>query len=221
MDIANKFILPALLPLIVTVGTSAVLAGSPELKEISGDRFIIDLRYNTDDNFLKTNVYAKFGLDTCYVRAELAENLQRLEAALAAHKLKLVLFDCYRPLEVQREMWRILPDPNFVADPRKGSNHNRGAAVDAGLASENGEPLPFPTFFDDFTSQASHSFVCSKATKKACANRELLKKLMTDAGLESLESEWWHYQLPKAKEYPLIEGSIPGHGAPAHRNFQN
>ncbi len=215
MNTAKKFILTAVLPLIVSAGTSPLLGGSPKLKEISGDRFIIDLRYNTDDNFLKANVYAKFGLDRCYLRSELAEKLLGLSAALAGHKLKLVLFDCYRPLEVQREMWKINSDPKFVADPQKGSNHNRGTAVDAGLAAENGALLLFPTLFDDFTSQASHSFVCPKGEEKACANRELLKKLMTDAGLEPLDSEWWHYQLPGAKKYSLIEGSLPDPGVKA------
>jgi len=206
MDLMKKFIPLVVLPLMA--GCSLFFVSGPELREIKGDRFIVELKYNTDDNFLKTNVYRKFGLDKCYLRPELAEKIQRLTGPLTEYKLKLVLFDCYRPLEVQREMWKILPDPEFVANPEKGSNHNRGVAIDVGLASEDGTPLSFPAPFDDFTKQASHSFVCPEAAVSGCENRDLLKKMMTEAGLKALNSEWWHYELPEAKKYPLLKRSL-------------
>jgi D-alanyl-D-alanine dipeptidase len=176
-----------------------------ELELVSGDRFVLDLRYNTADNFLKTNVYGKFGLDKCYVRPEMAARLKQLAELLGERKLKLLIYDCYRPLDVQRAMWKLVPDPKFVADPKKGSNHNRGVAIDAALAGEDGRALVFPTQFDDFTSRAFHSYTCPAAAPEPCANREILRTLMLKAGLKPLSSEWWHYELPGAKKYPLIE----------------
>lgn len=195
--------------LVFLAGFSVSFAGAPGLKEVKGDRFILDLRYNSDDNFLKTNIYKSFGLDKCYVRPEVEKKLQRLAVFLAKRRLKLVLFDCYRPVEVQREMWKIIPDPQFVADPEVGSNHNRGVAIDVGLAAEDGTPLSFPTPFDDFTKRAAHSFVCPKAAGESCRNRDLLKRLMIKAGLKPFPSEWWHYQLSEPEKYPLIERFDP------------
>ncbi len=141
------------------------------------------------------------------MRPELAKKLEKLTKTLKEKNLKLILFDCYRPLEVQRAMWKIVSDPKFVANPTKGSNHNRGVAIDVGLAQEEGSPLIFPTPFDDFTKTANHSYVCEKATKDRCQNRETLKNLMVKIGLKPLNSEWWHYELPNAKEFQLIERS--------------
>jgi D-alanyl-D-alanine dipeptidase len=193
-----------LAPLLMLVVLQA-FADEPELELITGDRFVLDLRYNTANNFLKTDVYGKFGLDKCYVRPELAAKLRRLSGLLAERRLKLIIYDCYRPLDVQREMWKIVSDPKFVADPKKGSKHNRGVAIDAALAGVDGKALAFPTEFDDFTMRADHSFICNSASPEPCANRDLLKKIMIKAGLTPLSSEWWHYELPDAKKYPLIE----------------
>ena len=190
---------------LLAVGPLCIFAETTELELINGDRFILDLRYNTADNFLKTNVYGKFGLDKCYVRPEMATKLTQLGELLRERKLKLLIYDCYRPLEVQRAMWKIVPDPKFVADPKKGSNHNRGVAIDAALVGEDGKALVFPTKFDDFTSRAYQSFACPAASPEPCANREILKTMMLKAGLKPLSSEWWHYELPDAKKYPLIE----------------
>mgnify|MGYP000668016096 CR=1 FL=1 len=173
--------------------------------EFSNDRFILDLRYNTNSNFLGTNVYAEFGLSKCHLHPELAVALHTLAPKLKEMKLKIILFDCFRPIEVQRAMWRMIQDPRYVADPKKGSNHNRGLAIDVGLAFENGRPLIFPTEFDDFTPKARHAYQCPASAKEPCTNRAILKNLMTSAGLRSIESEWWHYEYPNAKQYPLIE----------------
>ncbi|HEY3166595.1 MAG TPA: M15 family metallopeptidase, partial [Candidatus Binatia bacterium] len=187
-------------------GLSAAFAGGqPKLVLLQGDRFVLDLRYATDDNFLKKNVYREFGLNQCYVHPDLAAKLQKLPALLAEKKLKLVLWDCYRPLAVQKAMWKLVPDSRYVADPKMGSNHNRGIAVDATLADENVKLLEMPTGFDDFSSKASPGYVCGTEEKKKCANRALLMEVMGKIGLKPLNSEWWHYQLPNANGYPIIE----------------
>ncbi|MBS1985482.1 MAG: M15 family metallopeptidase [Bdellovibrionales bacterium] len=177
----------------------------PALVKVEGDRYSLDLRYATTENFLHQNVYAPFHLDECFTLPEARENLKHAEAALAAQKLKLVLLDCFRPLSVQRQMWKILPDPRYVGNPTKGGNHNRGAALDVTLANEQGQRVAMPTKFDDFTSKASTDYVCSPTEKALCQNRDRLKAIMTNAGFESLPSEWWHFQLKHPERYPVRE----------------
>lgn len=182
---------------LLVIATVCFGAGKGEIpkdfQEITGDRFIVDLRYNTDDNFLHKNVYKKFGIDRCWLHPETANRLLTLEPQLKKKHLKLVLWDCYRPNAVQKEMWKLVPDDRFVADPKKGSMHNRGLAVDVTLADEKGIPLPMPTAFDDFSDRAAPAYHCPQAEKKLCRNRDLLVGLMNGAGLEVITTEWWHY----------------------------
>jgi D-alanyl-D-alanine dipeptidase len=177
-------------------------AGAAKLTVIEGDRFILDLRYNSENNFLKQNVYKEFGLNQCRALRRIKQGLLRIEPELRKRKLKLVLFDCYRPLSVQKKMWKIKPEPGYVADPAKGSNHNRGIALDVTLAREDGTRLPMPTEFDDFTPKAHRKYKCSKDEAEKCDNRKLLESLMKDAGLKGLPTEWWHFQIPEAFTHP-------------------
>jgi len=176
---------------------ATVLAGGAKIpegfKEISGDRFIVDLRYDTDDNFLHKNVYVKYGIDRCWLHPEAASRLIELEPKLRKEHLKLVLWDCYRPNAVQKEMWKIVPDEHFVANPKKGSMHNRGLAVDITLADENGKRLLMPSSFDDFSDHASPNYRCAPAEKSLCRNRDRLINLMHSVGFEEFPTEWWHY----------------------------
>lgn len=174
-------------------------------QEISGDQFIVDLRYNTDDNFLHKNVYSKYGVDRCWLHPDAASLLINLVPALEKEHLKLLLWDCYRPNAVQKEMWKLVPDDRFVADPKKGSMHNRGLAVDVTLADKEGKPLPMPTGFDDFSDKAAPDYKCSQAEKKLCRNRDRLISLMKSVGFEKIKTEWWHYS-PRGldlEEYPI------------------
>ena len=174
------------------------------LKKLEGDMFIIDMKYNSEDNFLKKNVYKDFGIESAYVHQDVYDKLKTLEPVLKKKKLKLVIFDAYRPLEVQKAMWEILPDSRYVANPKTGSLHNRGVAIDVALADEAGNYLEFPTEFDSFEAKASHSYECAPKEQHKCENRALLKSLMESIGLTSIRTEWWHYQLPNAKAYPIL-----------------
>ena len=174
------------------------------LKKIRGDRFITNLKYATPDNFLHTAVYKQFGLSACYVHEDVLKKLQKIEPLLREKRLKLVLFDCFRPREVQKVMWARVPDARYVADPAKGSLHNRGVAIDCALADENGDELEFPTAFDDFTPMARQDYTCPESQTAACRNREILKDIMTQAGLSAITTEWWHFQLGNPKAYQII-----------------
>lgn len=172
---------------------------------LEGDPFVVSLQYNTDFNFLKKNVYREFALNRCYVHPDLQAALQKLSPSLKERGLKLVMWDCYRPLAVQKAMWKLVPDARYVANPKVGSNHNRGIAVDVTLADIQEKILEMPTAFDDFTAKAAPGYRCGSEEKKRCENRGLLIQLMAEVGLKPLNSEWWHYQLPNVKRYPIVE----------------
>lgn len=180
-----------------------LLFAEDSLKKMEGPFFQLDLRYNTENNFLKKNVYKEFNLSECYVHPDLAKKLEQLPKVLEEKKLKLVFWDCFRPVAVQEAMWKIVPNTNYVANPKKGSNHNRGIAVDIGLADETGKLLEMPTEFDTFSVKASPTYSCSKTEEQKCANRDLLIRIMDGIGLKPISSEWWHYQLPSSQGYPL------------------
>jgi len=111
-------------------------------------------------------------------------------------------FDALRPVEAQWALWNVNPDPEFLADPRRGSPHSRGAAVDLTLLDAEGLELDMGTGFDAFTPLSHHGRTDVPAA--AQRNRLLLMGLMTAAGWDFYRNEWWHYQLFDARHYPLI-----------------
>jgi len=115
----------------------------------------VDMRYATADNFTGKVIYP---VARCLLRRAVALRLARVQAALAARGLGLKVWDCYRPLAVQQKLWDLVKDPRYVADPKKGSRHNRGAAVDLTLVDKDGRELPMPTRFDDFSEKAHRDY---------------------------------------------------------------
>lgn len=154
------------------------------------DAFVLDMKYATTDNFLKTKVY---DCETCYLRYKTIKKLVEINTILAKKGIKIKLFDCYRPLDIQKKMWELVPNPNYVANPNKGSIHNRGCAVDLTLIDEHGNDFDMGTPFDFFGIEASHGY--QKLSNVAEANRIFLKKIMLSNGFKSFDSEWWHYNL--------------------------
>ncbi|MFY7821408.1 MAG: M15 family metallopeptidase, partial [Planktothrix agardhii] len=115
-----------------------------------------DIRYATTNNFLKKKIYS---VPRCLLRSDVAQRLSRVQQDLEQMGLGLKVYDCYRPLSVTRQMWAILPDTRYVANPAKGSRHNRGAAVDLTLVDlHTGAELEMPTAFDDFTDKAARAY---------------------------------------------------------------
>ena len=178
---------------------------STGLRQISGDRFILDLKYRTSDNFLGQDIYTSYGINACYVHPALYEKLKKVEDTLRNSKLKLVIYDCFRPLSIQKAMWHIKPDPKYVANPSRGSQHNRGVAIDCALADENGTYLEFPTSFDSFEPKAWQNYTCKTNEKVQCQNRNTLKKIMESIGLSGISSEWWHFQIPNSRHFPVLD----------------
>jgi zinc D-Ala-D-Ala dipeptidase len=157
--------------------------------------FVLDLKYATDDNFLKTKVY---DCPSCYLRLKTVKALIEANNEFIERGYKIKLFDCYRPLDVQKKMWKIVSNPTYVADPARGSIHNRGGAVDITLVDTNGKELDMGTPFDFFGPQASHQYL--KLSSTVLKNRSLLKEVMLKHQFEAFESEWWHYNLIGSKK---------------------
>ena len=162
------------------------------LKEYSAD-FVYDMKYATDDNFLKTQVYE---CAECYLRLKTVQALVKANKKFIKKGYRIIIFDCYRPLDIQKEMWKIVSNPIYVADPKKGSIHNRGGAVDISLVDLEGKELDMGTTFDHFGIEASHNY--ENLSDEIKQNRKLLKKVMTNSGFLVFESEWWHYNLASA-----------------------
>lgn len=159
------------------------------LKDYSKD-FVYDMKYATEDNFLKAKVY---DCAECMLRYKTVKALIAANKEFMKNGCKIKLYDCYRPLSIQKKMWEIVPKPEYVADPKKGSIHNRGGAVDISLVNADGIELEMGTTFDYFGIQASHNY--KKLPVSVKANRFYLKSVMIKNGFNSFDSEWWHYNL--------------------------
>lgn len=162
----------------------------------------IALAYATADNFTGRPVYARA---IAYLHPDAERALIRAAALAAPHGLRLKLFDAFRPTEAQWRLWEHTPDPDFIADPRKGSPHSRGVAVDLTLIDAQGRELDMGTKFDDFSERAFHGDC--QISVEAQRNRFLLLGIMSAAGWDFYSKEWWHYQLFNARSYPLYSDS--------------
>lgn len=159
----------------------------------------LDIAYATPRNFTGRPVYARAA---CYLHADAARKLEKLIVLARPLGLRLRLFDGFRPSEAQWALWSVCPDPEFLADPRQGSPHSRGVAVDLTLIDDTGTALDMGTGFDAFTPLSHHAN--TGIPVPAQRHRRLLLGLMTAAGWDFNENEWWHYQLFDAHRYPLL-----------------
>jgi D-alanyl-D-alanine dipeptidase len=161
----------------------------------------LDIRYATTNNFTGKILYPNA---RCFLRRPVADKLLAVQAELAPLGFGLKVFDGFRPLSVQKKMWEVFPHPGYVADPKKGSRHNRGAAVDLTLVRlSDGTELPMPTPFDDFTERAHRDF--TDLPDDVIRNRELLESVMTRHGFVGLKTEWWHFDDANWKYYPITD----------------
>ena len=174
-------------------------------KTVPGVR--VDIRYATPDNFMKEPLYPEA---RCLLRREVAERLKRVQEHLAKQGLSLKIFDAYRPLSVQKKMWAKFPLEGYIANPAKGSNHNRGAAVDVTLADKDGQELPMPSLYDEFSERAHRDY--TGGTEEETRNRKTLEDAMQSEGFHGISTEWWHFDAPDAKQYPVLDlpfSSVP------------
>jgi len=170
-----------------------------ELQEVIPDLHL-DVRYATPDNLVDEQLYP---IAKALLRKPAAQALGEVQQDLALRGLGLKVFDAYRPYEVTKKIWEPYKNPDYVADPAKGSRHNRGCAVDLTLVDKDGEELLMPTGFDEFTEKAGHDY--QDLPKEAIRNRELLREVMERHGFVALETEWWHYDCQGWERFELLD----------------
>jgi D-alanyl-D-alanine dipeptidase len=163
-------------------------------------RIVLEMRYAGPDNFTHKVLYDRA---ECWLNAVAAARLDAVEQELEPQGLRLKVWDCYRPLSVQKKFWALVPDERYVANPAKGSRHNRGAAVDLTLVRADGTELAMPTPHDDFTTRAHRDFM--NLPPDVLANRALLEKVMVKHGFVPFPTEWWHFDSEGWEAFPVMD----------------
>jgi zinc D-Ala-D-Ala dipeptidase len=163
----------------------------------------LDIRYARSDNFVGKPVYTEA---RAFMQRDAAEALARVHKLLKKQGLGLMIFDGYRPWSVTKLFWEVTPEDKriFVADPKNGSRHNRGCAVDLSIYNrKTGKLLEMPTDFDDFTEKASPTY--NGASEIQTQNRDLLRKSMEAEGFTVNKNEWWHFDYVDWQKYGIYD----------------
>ena len=162
---------------------------------------MVKLAYATSDNFAGRALYPPGA--KCLLRRSVAERLAIAARTLRQKKLRLVARDCTRPGPAQDALWKAHPHAGAVADPARGSLHERGVAIDLGLADLSGAPVEVPTKFDDFGPAAAADAPLPDGPAKE--HREALKAAMHAAGFRVNPKEWWHYSRLYGWRWPVAK----------------
>lgn len=181
---------------------------TPDLVELTSLDlgFHLDIRYAQSDNFLSTPVYTQA---RAFMQRPAAEALQRVLKKLQPFGYGLLIHDAYRPWYVSKIFWAATPpkDHNFVADPKKGSKHNRGCAVDLTLYDlATGMPSEMPGRYDEMSPRSFPTFPGGTSLQRW--HRDLLRKAMESEGFSVNEDEWWHFDFRDWKQYPILNVSF-------------
>ncbi len=198
----------SLLCLILVSGVSAQNAPPVEKNKrearlvelITLDKTIkLDIRYATANNFVGRVVYPEA---RAFLQKPPAKALLKVHKKLKKQGLGLVIFDGYRPWTITKLFWDVTPEEKrkFVANPEKGSKHNRGCAVDLSIYDlKTGALIAMPSEYDEFTERASPDY--KGGTERERANRDLLRKLMEDEGFTVNPNEWGPFDYKNWQEY--------------------
>lgn len=163
----------------------------------------LDIRYATDNNFVGRKVYPEA---RAFLQRPAAEALVKVHKKLKKQGLGLVIFDGYRPWAITKLFWEVTPEDKrkFVANPDKGSKHNRGAAVDLSIYNlKTGDLIPMPSGYDEFTERASPDY--KGGTDEERANRDMLRRMMEAEGFTVNPNEWWHFDFQNWQEYAIYD----------------
>jgi D-alanyl-D-alanine dipeptidase len=176
---------------------------------------LVELKYSTTDNFVGKDVYDD--LTRAYMQPMAAEKLAKASKYLQAHHpdLRLLVYDAARPRSAQWKLWNALPDlpeserQKYVADPRKGSIHNYGCAVDLTVATKDGKPLDMGTKYDFFgelayPSREKELLESGKLSQKQLDNRLILRTAMREGGFSPIEFEWWHFNALSREKAKMV-----------------
>ena len=195
--------------------------GLVDIQKIDPD-IQVELKYSTTDNFIGRDVYGD--LTRAYLQPEMAKRLAKASALLKKEKpgYKLLVYDAARPNSAQYDLWNALDHlkiparskTQYVADPKIGSNHNFGCAIDLTVVDGNGKPLDMGTKFDFFGPLAyprseQEMLKKGKLTARQIENRQLLRKVMTQVGFKVNTTEWWHFDGMSKAQARAKYGMIP------------
>src|SRR5258705_7952788 len=162
-----------------------------------------DLRYATTNNFMHRLMYPQ-KTNVTFLRLPAAISLQKVQQELNEKGLGLKIFDAYRPYSVTVKFWELIKDERYVANPAKGSGHNRGIAVDLTIFNlKTGEELNMGTGFDNFTNTAHQTF--TDLPEEVLQNRGLLRTTMEKYGFKAFDTEWWHYFLNNGDKFEILD----------------
>ena len=216
--ISTRRVLRFALPVVYLILVSGILAQNAPPQEankreahlvelITLDNTIkLDIRYATDNNFVGRAVYPEA---RAFLQKPAAKGVVEVHRKLRKRGLGIVIFDGYRPWSITKLFWDVVPEDKrkFVADPAKGSKHNRGCAVDLSIFDlKTGEPIDMPSAYDEFTERASPNY--SGGTAEQRANRDLLRKLMEEEGFTVNPNEWWHFDYKNWQDYAIYDISF-------------
>ncbi|NRF38435.1 M15 family metallopeptidase [Pedobacter foliorum] len=161
----------------------------------------LDIRYATRNNFMNQVMYKEA---RAFARRPVVAQLKRVQSALNKKGYGLKIFDGYRPYTITLAFYKKAKNKNFVANPKKGSKHNRGCAIDLTLIDlKTGKEVQMPTPYDSFAREASPSY--SNLPPAVIKNRALLITTMQSHGFRVLSNEWWHFDFIGWKKYPLMD----------------
>ena len=161
----------------------------------------IDLKYATADNLTGQPIYRDA---RCLLHVDAARALAKSIGIANVAGYSLLILDAYRPPAAQAILWQACPHQDYVAPLTRGSNHSRGTAVDVTLIDERGEIVDMGTGFDEM-SEHSHPYHPAVPVQ-AQRNRLMLNAIMLGGGFTGIATEWWHFELPGAESYPVIDG---------------
>lgn len=174
----------------------------------------IDLKYATADNLTGQPIYRDA---RCLLHVDAARALAKSIDIANVAGYSLLILDAYRPPAAQAILWQACPNQDYVAPLTRGSNHSRGTAVDVTLIDEQGEIVDMGTGFDEM-SEHSHPYHPAVPVQ-AQRNRLMLNAIMLGGGFTGIASEWWHFELPGSKTYPLIDGVFGCYSSPQAENI--
>ena len=166
----------------------------------------LDIRYATAENFVGRAVYPEA---RAFLQRPAAEALVRVHKLLKKEGLGIVIFDGYRPWAITKLFWHVVPEDKrkYVADPAKGSKHNRGCAVDLSIYElKTGKPIAMPSGFDEFTERASPDY--KGGTDAERLNRDKLRRMMESDGFTVNANEWWHFDYKDWEQYAIYDISF-------------
>jgi D-alanyl-D-alanine dipeptidase len=168
-------------------------------------RFIIDLKFASDDNFAGSVLYTS---DICLLQKETAKKLVYAQDIFEKDGYRIKIYDAYRPFSIQKILFDIIKDPKFVADPAKASHHNRGAALDISLVHETDGELEFLTLIHTFSQDSSA--LAQRADPRIKEIFLYFVSVMEQAGFYNYEAEWWHFSDTDWQKYMVTDHDLSG-----------